>query len=495
MKRITSLLIVLALLTTAFISCSGGKGSNTADTTTAAAAEVTETEVTETTELTAYDYLEKADYEGYKFRIIGPTGQTRYLPTTVVPEELTGEIIYDAAFDRNKAVEDYFNVEIVYVDGVGTSAALTQTRSNIQAGEDAFDLVINSLVNSGTAASEKLFLDVLTIDNIDVTTPWYNQSVNDNLTLGGKLMTFASDFTCIFLSCTYCIFVNQTMAYEKFTLPNMHDMVLDGSWTHDRLADFCKSVAKDLNGDGVMSSEDQYGFGFSGTLAPNNETSIMQQYGMEQFTTVPDKDGLPQLVVNSERMAKVVEKLYTLYTAPDTLSKPPAWNDAIKMFANNQLLFLNCIIMHAPNYMRDMEDNYGVLPMPKLDEAQTNYYTSISPGSGMFEAIPITVKDIDRSSAIFEALAYEGHITIIPAFFETSMKVKYSRDEATTKMFDLLREGTVVDFGLVFDGGVGMSTIIAHTLSGGGTGFASRYASIEAKALEKYQAVIDAFTA
>ena len=73
------------------------------------------------------------------------------------------------------------------------------------------------------------------------------------------------------------------------------------------------------------------------------------------------------------------------------------------------------------------------------------------------------------------------------------MKVKYSRDDLTSQVFDLLRDNTHVDFGLVY-GGNGMSTLIGKVLAEKSTDFASAYASIEASAIDRYNKVIEQLT-
>ena len=500
MKKLLAMLLCAATLGLSLAACGGNTGSDTpsGEGTTAAgnsaepAAETTN--APETTDLSAYDYLEKADYDGYEFRIIGPSGQTRYLPVTAVPEELTGEIIYDNAFERNKAVEEAFNVSIVYVDGVNTSTATTMITSSVLAGDDAIDMAINSLSQMGTMASQGMFLDVNAQDNIHTDMPWYNQKVNANLTFNGKLKTFASDFTCIFLSCTYCVFFNHDMAAD-FKLPDLYQEVMDGVWTIDKLISYSTGVAADIDGDGKMTTNDRFGFcSYASALTEKNEVMSAMQYGMGQTTTTPGADGTPVLTLNNERTVKITDYLMTLFRSPDSMGLiADNSNITLLTFAASRALFLGCIIMHAPNYMRDMEDTYGILTMPKFDEAQEEYYTNVSPGSAMFEAIPITVADADKITAIFEALAYEGHERVIPAFFETSMKVKYSHDANTTKILDMLRESTVVDFGMVFDGGVGMLTLVAKTVAGGTNNFASNYAAIEEKALAQYETVLASF--
>ena len=170
-----------------------------------------------------------------------------------------------------------------------------------------------------------------------------------------------------------------------------------------------------------------------------------------------------------------------------------AGNGFAKMFANGQGLFFNAIIMHAPNHLRDMEDNYMVLPLPKYNEAQEDYYTIISQSSSFLYGIPMSVADVEYSSIIFDALAYEGYKNVIPAFFEISMKVKYSRDDLTSQVFDLLRDNTSIDFGFIY-GGNGMSKLVSKVISEKSKDFASAYAANEASALDNYNKVIDQLT-
>ena len=205
------------------------------------------------------------------------------------------------------------------------------------------------------------------------------------------------------------------------------------------------------------------------------------------------ENGRPVLNLNTERQVSIVERLYDLFYQENRSCLLTNGADQCTMFANGQILFLTAIIMHAPNYMRDMEDTYIALPMPKYDETQQSYYTIISPASSMVFGIPSSVSDKEFASVIFDALSYEGNQKVIPAFFEASMKKKYSRDQLTAQVFDLLRESTYIDFGIVYDGNVGMSTLISSMMSKKSTDFASSYAALEPKALTQYETVLEAF--
>ena len=55
-----------------------------------------------------------------------------------------------------------------------------------------------------------------------------------------------------------------------------------------------------------------------------------------------------------------------------------------------------------------MEDDYSILPYPKWDEAQENYYTMVD-GGHQIQAVPLTTKNLERAGTILEALNAESY--------------------------------------------------------------------------------------
>lgn len=51
---------------------------------------------------------------------------------------------------------------------------------------------------------------------------------------------------------------------------------------------------------------------------------------------------------------------------------------------------------------------------------------------------------------MLECLASESYRRTTPAIFETSMKVKYSQDEDSAQMYDIIRENITFDLGRIF---------------------------------------------
>ena len=485
--KLLSMILVILIICALAVSC--GNAQSGTNETTGVGNETGNAADTIANELTAYDFLPKKTYNGEKFVVVTPETGTRYLPGQIITEEATGDIIMDAAYDRNRIVEEKFDVVIEHIP-IASANYYTNLKTNIMAGDSTYDLAAAFLRPLATLAVEPLFLDISKLPYIALEQPWYSQA-NDAMNILGKQTLLFSDYTCITISCTYGMFYNYDLA-EKYSVTGLQETAMAGGWTIDKLLGNIKGVTQDVNGDGVLDENDQFGIGFYGDLtAPTNDIGTVLQYGMGQFTTKTDSDGMPVLDVLTERNATIVSKLNQLVWGGECYDRFKDNIENTMMFAQNQIMFFVCIIMHAPNYMRDMTDDYKVLPLPKFDETQREYYTTISQSSSFLYGFPITVKDPERNSVIFDALSYEGYGNVIPAFFEISMKVKYSRDEISSQMFDLLRFSTYIDFGLVFDGGMGMSTIMSLLLSKKSTDLASEYAKLETRAVTQYQSVID----
>ena len=103
------------------------------------------------------------------------------------------------------------------------------------------------------------------------------------------------------------------------------------------------------------------------------------------------------------------------------------------MFMNDQVLFLVHGVGSAQMF-RDMKSDFGVIPTPKLDESQEDYF--ITPDITKLLVIPVTASDLDRTAVIVEALAYEGYSYLRPLYYETMLQSKYLRDEESIEMLD-----------------------------------------------------------
>ncbi|MBQ4607856.1 MAG: hypothetical protein IJB15_14190, partial [Clostridia bacterium] len=133
-KRITSFLLLCALLTS-LAACGEAQTETTADT--EAAAET----VVETEEVISDDLPER-DFEGKVFTSLIPS----WTAGLMAAEELNGEVLNDALYNRDRTVEERFNAQVVshIVDDAGT-----EMKNVVAAGDDLYQIASDGIVSLG----------------------------------------------------------------------------------------------------------------------------------------------------------------------------------------------------------------------------------------------------------------------------------------------------------------------------------------------------------
>ena len=145
---------------------------------------------------------------------------------------------------------------------------------------------------------------------------------------------------------------------------------------------------------------------------------------------------------------------------------------------------------------RDMEYEIGILPYPMFDEAQGKYVTSTHDITNI-GIIPTTCSKMDTVSAVLEVLARETYNTVMPAYYETALKVKYSRDDQSSQMLDIVRAGLGKAFPLAYNNycnNFPMSETFASPLGSNKKDFVSYYDKGLKAAQAKLDSLWDAFS-
>ena len=83
---------------------------------------------------------------------------------------------------------------------------------------------------------------------------------------------------------------------------------------------------------------------------------------------------------------------------------------------------------------------------------------------------------------MIEALASEGYYRVAPALFETALKVKYSSDDDSARMYDIIKGSVMYDFGRVYSmaGLDGIPGLMRSMVANDNTNWVSEVASKKA---------------
>ena len=138
--------------------------------------------------------------------------------------------------------------------------------------------------------------------------------------------------------------------------------------------------------------------------------------------------------------------------------------------------------------LREFEPEYGVLPLPKYDEAQDGYYTTAQDAYNIV-SIPTTCLNFEAVGATLDYLSCISAESVYPAYFENTFEKQYMRSEADSVMFDFIRQGLEFNIGVVYSNCIANPQwIYRDTLTKNGN-LASAYKSkqkIYSRSLEKF---------
>lgn len=306
-KKTLLMLLVMALLSSALASCGETPAETTAPVQEAAdpaAAEAAgEAETEEETKLTAN--LPDVNYDGYTFTILTLDDYSARYHLTA--EEMTGEPLNDSTYERNAKIAEDIGVEITSAEFADVVSPLSTA---VAAGDTTYDMVLphpNANAGLTSLVSGNLLYNLRDLPVVDWEKPWWNQSALDALAIGDVAYLTVGDFsvTCQGIG---AIVANKALLTDLGITENLYDMVWEGTWTADNMKSMMEIAVQDFDGDGAMTGADQYGL-------LNNSFNHSWQVAMGQPFTERDENGLPQVVMNNEKMYSIVETCYDMMTS------------------------------------------------------------------------------------------------------------------------------------------------------------------------------------
>lgn len=455
MKKPIAMLLVLSILLGSLASCGGDTPAETdakESLPPETAAPVVETEPAETKfdRLSVEDGLPEITFDGKDFRFLVNEGEYFQL----ISEDTDGVGLDSVIYRRNQRVEDRFDVKITAHYQVGTEA---QDIINLHggAGEHVAEVCDHWHRMGLSPVCYFLWLSWLDIPHINLDQPWWNKLANESAFVKGKMFTITGDLSVTAMQDTWAIAFNMDLLkdYTGITSEEMYGEVFDGKWTIDRLIELGSSIYKDVNGNGEEETGDIFGF----TSVTSNRTMPWVTSIGENFFTISEDRTQIEVTLGTEKVYTALEKLCNFhhnvvgtyaYTDGQAWSNQEATETAINEFCEGRVAMTTTTFNSCYTHFTDLDFSYGMLPFPKYDEAQERYLTVPEYDFSVY-GTPVTLpeEDYDMVGVIMEALCAESWKTVTPAYYDEALKGRYSADETTAKMIDLIMDGRVFDWG------------------------------------------------
>lgn len=434
MKKTIALALALALALAAFLACSKEAGSEAAQESPGASEKADDAEAGELPDLPNKTY-------GGRELVIAAASETLWGNELICPESETGDLVDDATFRRTKTVEDLFDLSLAQLD-IHFLEFESKVKNSVNAGDKTFDFIFPRSSHALNLARDGYLFDLGHMPHIDPKRSWWDHAIVRDLPLKGKIFFLAGDINMYAYDGTFVMAFNKNI-HQQLGLENLYDAVSEGKWTVDKLDTVMRAAVKDLDGDGKMTFEDQFGMYANDIHAV---ISFLTAFDCNAFEKISDSE--ISFDITRPKFSAAIDKINHLMNDGDAVFdgtnsakwKLPSseWNYAQKVFSDGRALFMHQVLDTA-RMNRGMDDDFGMLPVPKFDESQKEYYSPvINDVYVVAVAASLPAEEAEMIGGVIEAMAYEGKRQILPAYYDKTLVYKNTRDDESKGMLDII---------------------------------------------------------
>lgn len=376
----------------------------------------------------------------------------------VAVEDTSGDPIEAAVFQRNLDVERILNCTLVNykvtetgTGGTADYAVVNQLINTIGGGDCPYDIMSASAYTAFENTATGLCQNLLNVSNINLDKSYWAPYYNEGATIGNQQYYATGAISLSLRRFIFVTFFNPTLTADR-GIEDLYTVVNEGRWTLDYQAEIINGVFQELDGVEGKTEGDFYGF------VTNHHICVDPYWAASDVTILAkDEDDYFTFAPETEKLDTILNKLKAIYkTSGGTYSYTGKSGDTDQddiraKFTSEyaMMVTLRLLEVEADDF-RNME-NYGILPMPKYDEAQTEYYSHAHDQFavyGIVSTVPTT--RVDNIGAVLECMAMEGYRTVTPAYFEIALKGKYSKDPQSWDMLDKIVNNVKIDGGLLY---------------------------------------------
>ncbi len=395
------------------------------------------------------------DYSGQTFTVYMRSSKaTSYAANYMIGED-NGSLCDEAALSRNMMVEEKYGVKLEFREA---SSPLETLSADIKGGDPGYDLILERRNSMGPKVTSGLLADLAAMD-IDFSRPWWDMNCVEGYSLGGRLFLIANDISVSRFSNSYFLYFNKQIL-ENYRLDDPYGLEKAGNWTLENFLGLVQSVSN-VPADGSIGT-----YGMLTATGPANGTHMHLLTGCGiRFTSV-DAEGKREAAVGDqlEKIDGIFSSIRTVVSESEstlTFSKASdmdkenlsgyanIYDHARSLFASGHFLFLHGG-MGISSQFSDMENDYGAIVNPKYNADQTRYYHKIDPYALIFGAPNSPSVDRERLAIVSDYWAYISRTTLIPAYYEVTIKTKRVSDPTASAMIDTVRETIMYEMADVF---------------------------------------------
>ena len=401
----------------------------------------------------------------------------------IYKEEEEPDACDTAILIRNQRLTDRFNATItpvIFTAGIANDHAADVRMELLNGNDDLLDMVLMQLWLAGPCVLTGMLYDLRSevpyVKDSVGKTDWWNAKMNDCYSILGRQYVGVCDINLSAVSSTWCILWNQEMASQNNiakkidpSYTSLYDAVDAGTWTIDNMTAIVKDFWQD-NPNGAAPGErdidDTYGLSYSSIHAREIFTNA---FGYD--LVVNDGQMMPELTTMSQGMVINIGKIKTLFSSSGCNNFGQDYGEWDVKFANGQsLFFMTTLATLDGDVIHESEIKFGVLPFPKADMNQKEYYAGTQDAMSTLICPLNLTERLEMTGVMIEALAAESHQSVLPAYYEVILKYNATRDERSVDMIETIYEGRRYNLAGIHSS----STSELRTSTGGGLAYIFR---------------------
>ncbi len=417
----------------------------------------------------SYSELEKKDLNGREFYII-----ERWFGYGKDDINFTGEVLYmeddkGNLTNVNKAkkeiieqVQKDYNCSINgEIFGEGANNIVSDLRELIHvdviSGTGRYDFFFESYYYYTRSGIDGVLKNLNELEGLNLKSSCWDQNAVEDLSICDYLFYVNGDINTYDNSGTSAMLFNKDLYEELGYTEDLYQLVKERKWTFDKLVELSESFeAIDHNEDGLRDEFDNW---FMGSEASNlyvhcvaaGESICTKNENNIPFLTMRTEGTIKALTdaVNFYISGKVLrasdEQYYTKYPGPGNNYK----YTVEKSFLDGRELFYMTNLVKVP-YFREMEDEFGILPVPLYLNEQDSYYSSMSSHASTSLMVPNSMLADENLGIVIQALAELSEELLTPEYYESLLTFGASKDEESEEMLDIIFNNRHYDLGCVY---------------------------------------------
>ena len=426
-----------------------------------------------------YDSVPNERYENYVFRILNAV--TASEASSLDTETIAGNNLNEALYRRNSNVEERLGITIEEVRDTPELVFDTAVAACLS-GENTYSAVCNTADNMATMAVCGYLVTDSYLDGIDLTKPWWNFSAIEGASVDGAYFFFFGDLQLSYYDAHSMVGVNMDMIADIDGLSDPYGLVDRGQWTVDRMYRMMQSAEADLDGNGERSWEDRYGtcvddsMVLSLVMGCDTSISARDDYGLPYISAFDDEKFYDAFKLISDSFYERCDFIY------DTKKNEKDGMTAASQFKEGRSLFYITTVGQLSS-LRDMDYEFGVLPMPKYSTDQKDYVSFLSAKNALAIGVMATGRNLLRTGNILENMAAESHREggLVDCYVDTVLSFRYVNDEKSRENLNTVLASGVFDPCEMYGWG-GVSDKLIE-LAGDSDTFSSTMASVRLMAI------------